>query len=78
MLAYMSLPSSGAFISTLERNAAQSNAKASDGFNESPNKKQPEIGSGCFSVFFHYRFKNKRGAYFSLHSAAPSQRFSPY
>jgi len=40
--------------------------------------KQPEIGSGCFSVFFQSRFKNERGSYFSLRSSVSSQRLSPY
>lgn len=74
MLAFISLPNCGAFMCNLERNAVPSNAKVSDGFNGSPNnKKQPEIGSGCFSVFFHYRFKNKRVPYFSLPSSSSSQ-----
>ena len=73
MLACISLPNCGAFISTLERNAAQSNVKASDGSDETQIIIQPEIGSGCFSVFFQSRFKNERRSYFSLRSSVSSQ-----
>lgn len=78
MLAYISLPNCGAFISTLERNAAHSNVKASDGFNETQIMKQSEIGSGCFSMFFQSRFKNERGSYSSLRFSVSFQRPSPY
>ena len=74
MLAFISLPNCGAFISTLERNVAHSNVKALDGFNGSPKIKTARgVASGCFSVFFHYRFKNERGPYFSLRSSVSSQ-----